>query len=416
MHSPLSHLNLQVSGNERRPVTKTRDVIAGRKLTKRAGAIALFSAYYPSHAGGVELVCAELARGLLSAGMQVEWAAQGNNLPAHDISAHCTPLPGTDVVYAMSGVPLPLPMPWALPTISRIAKRAGVVVIAEANFALNVVAFVAAKLHRKPILLIQHVGKPSTVSKVARLVMLLGEKLAARPMVRSADAVVFVSPVVARHFEGERTKSECLTIGHGVDMEKFFLAPSADRTVDRDALGLNRDDKVACYVGRLTESKGISVIAEMARLRPDWTFALAGKGPVDPARWNLPNVRAMGQLDRGDVGRLYRGSDVMVLPSQLESFSLVVREALACGSTVLCSGQILDTDPGLAPYITTEVVDLSDISATAARFSAALDHLTIAPREEARDYVASRCSWAAINAHYIRLIESLMSSQSRDAP
>jgi glycosyltransferase involved in cell wall biosynthesis len=41
-----------------------------------------------------------------------------------------------------------------------------------------------------------------------------------------------------------------------------------------------RDGKVACFVGRLTESKGISVIAELARLRPDWTFAVAGIGPI----------------------------------------------------------------------------------------------------------------------------------------
>lgn len=380
-------------------------------------AIALFSAYYPSHGGGVELVCAELARGLLGVGMQVEWAAQADNSPPHNLSAHCTPLPGTDVVYALSGVPMPLPMPWALPAISRIAKRANVVVIAEANFVLSVAAFLAAKLHRKPILLIQHVGKPSTVSEFARLVMRLGERLAARPMVRSADAVVCISPVVARHFERERTKSECLTIGHGVDMEGFYLSPSAeDRAVDREALGLARHGKLACYVGRLTESKGISVIAEMARLRPDWTFAVAGKGPFEPARWNLPNVRALGQLDRVEVGRLYRGSDVTVLPSQWESFSLVVREALASGSRVLCSDQILDTDPGLAPYITTEVVDLSDVSATAAHFAAALDRLASVPREEARDYVASQCSWAGVNARYIRLIEGLLSSQSGVGP
>jgi glycosyltransferase involved in cell wall biosynthesis len=391
--------------------------MAGRSMTKSEKAIALFSGYYPSHGGGVELVCAELARGLLRAGMQVEWAAQAENSLTHDLSAHCTPLPGTDVVYALSGVPMPLPMPWALPTISRIAKRASVVVIAEANFVLSVAAFLAAKLHRKPTLLIQHVGEPSTVSEFARLVMRLGEKLATRPMVRSADAVVCVSPVVARYFEGARTKAECLTIGHGIDMEGFFLSPSAeDRAADREALGLGRHGKLACYVGRLTESKGISVIAEMARLRPDWSFAVAGKGPVEPARWNLPNVRALGQLDRVEVGRLYRGSDVTVLPSQLESFSLVVREALASGSSVLCSNQVLDTDPGLAPYITTEVVDLSDVSATAARFAAALDRLARAPREDARDYVASQCSWAGVNARYIRVIEGLLSSQSGAGP
>lgn len=375
-------------------------------------AVALFSAYYPSHGGGVELACAELARGLLDAGMRVEWAAQADPPPPRALGAHCTPLRGTDLVYALSGVPIPLPMPWTLPAISRIAKRASVVIIAEANFVLSIAAFLAARCHRKPVLLIQHVGQPSTVSTLVRQVMRLGETLATRPMVRGADAVVCVSPVVARHYQGERTKSACRTIGHGVDMDTFFPAPSADdRATDRLALGLGRDGKLACYVGRLTESKGISVVAEMARLRPDWVFALAGKGPVEPARWKLPNVRVLGQLCRNDVGRLFRGSEVVILPSQSESFSLVVREALACGSRVLCAGQVLETDPGLAPFIATERVDLSDVAATAARFAAALDHASGMAATGARRYVATHCSWSAITARYVRLIEGLLADQ-----
>jgi glycosyltransferase involved in cell wall biosynthesis len=381
-------------------------------MTKKEKTIALFSAYYPSHGGGVELACAELARGLLAAGMQLEWIAQAEDKSTPDLSAHCTPVPGTDLIYALSGVPMPLPTLKAFPLISRIAKRADVVIIAEANFVLSVIAFIMARLHRKPILLIQHVGEPSTLSKLARVVMRLGERLAVRPIVRSADAVVCVSPVVARHFKGKRTKSELLIIGHGVDMDGFRPPASAGaRAEDRDALGLVRDGKLACFVGRLTESKGISVIAELARLRPDWTFAVAGVGPIEPACWGLRNVVALGQLDRAKVACLYRASDVMVLPSPSESFSLVVREALASGSRVLCSGQIIDTDSGLAPYIMTERVNLSDIPGTAARFAAALERQPNAPSNEARDYVANTCSWATINARYVRLIEGLLSGQ-----
>lgn len=371
--------------------------------------VALFSAYYPSHGGGMEFACAELARGLLGAGMQVDWVAQGDPVAGNVLSDHCTALPGTDAVYALTGVPMPLPMPWAIPAISRIAARSRVVVVAEANFVLSVIAFLAAKFHRKPIMLVQHVGEPSTVSRLARLIMQLGEKLAVRPMVRTADAVVCVSPVVARHFADVPKKAPCLTIGHGVDMAGFRLAASdAERGDDREMLRLPRDGKVACFVGRLTESKGIMVIAEMARRRPDWTFAVAGIGPVDPAGWGLPNVIATGQLSREDVARLYRTSDVTVLPSQSESYSLVVREALASGSAVVCSDQILETDGGLAPYLLTEAVDLADIAGTATRFAAALDRPRGASQQQGRDYVEAQCSWAAVHARYVNLVSALM--------
>jgi glycosyltransferase involved in cell wall biosynthesis len=285
-------------------------------------------------------------------------------------------------------------------------------VIIEANFALSVIAFVVAKFHRKPILLVQHVGKPSTVSRLARLVMRIGEKLATEPMVRNADVVVCVSPVVARHFARIRGKQKLLTIGHGIDHELFRFSANAEELAhDRKLLGLGGSGRLACFVGRLTKSKGISIIAEMARLCPDWTFAVAGIGPIDPSEWGLRNVLPLGQLDRADVARLYRISDVLVLPSHAESFSLVVREALASGSGVVCSSQILNTDKGLTPYITAVDVDLSDLNATAARFAEALARHEAGQLDGARAYVIDQCSQSEVGAQYIELINGLLSRQ-----
>lgn len=376
-------------------------VVGGRR-------IALVSAYYPAHGGGMELACAELADALRRAGMRVEWLAQAEGVVPERPGIDHIPLAGTDFIYALSGVPAPLPMPWTLPTIARAVRRADVVIIAEANFALSVVAFVVAKWHRKPIFLVQHVGEPSTVSKMARAVMRAGEALAVRPMVRTAEAVVYVSPVVARHFDGVRTRPESETIGHGLDLGLFRPSAGADeRDADRAALTPGQNGKIAAVVGRLTESKGIMVVAEMARRRPDWTFAIAGTGPVDPARWELGNVRILGQLDRAEVARLYRASDTLVLPSPSESFSLVVREALASGCGVLCSEQILETDAGLAPFIVTEEVDLRDVAGTAQHFAAALDRTPTASADEARAYVARQCSPDFLFSRYLRLIERL---------
>jgi glycosyltransferase involved in cell wall biosynthesis len=374
--------------------------------------VALFSAYYPAHGGGMELASADLAHALLAVGIEVEWVSQLDSGLPQDLEDICTPVAGTDVIYALSGVPMPLPMPWALPTICRAAKRAGVVVVVEANFMLSIIAFMMAKLLHKPVLLIQHVGKPSTVSKLARLVMSLGEKIATRPMVRNADAVVYVSSVVSRYFDGEGTGAKRFVIGHGIDMQRFRpRLNEEERTTDRKSLGLGPSGKIACYVGRLTESKGISVVAEIARLRPDWTFAVAGAGPVEPARWGLPNVVVMGQLDRTEVSALYRACDAMILPSQSESFSIVVREALASGCSVFCSNQILDTDAGLEPFVITERVDLSDVSGTGARFAAALDRRTSASRNIARDYVATHCSQAVVREKYVILIRGMMAGK-----
>lgn len=373
--------------------------------------VALFSAYYPSHGGGMELACAELARVLLDARIDVAWIAQRDKEHPDEREAYHAPVPGTDIIYDLSGVPMPLPMPWAVWTMSREIGRADVVIIAEANFALSVLAYWLAKVRRRKIMLVQHVGKPATLSPLARGVMMLGERLMVRPMVRGVDAVVCVSPVVANYFSGLRKKGEFLTISHGIDTARFRPSLSSDeRRQDRRVLGLPEAQDTVCYLGRLTDSKGLSVVRELARIREDWNVAIAGSGPIDPTGWDLPNVCFLGQLDREEAARLLRASDAIVLPSQSESFSLVVREALASECRVICSRQILETDPGLAPYLITRSVDLSNYAATATGFASALDQVPDFPLDGARDYIERTCSSAPVGAQYVRLVEGLAAS------
>jgi glycosyltransferase involved in cell wall biosynthesis len=373
--------------------------------------VALISAYYPSHGGGMELACAELAQVLLAAGIEVVWIAQADKSGEPELGALVSPVPGTDIIYDLSGVPMPLPMPWAAWTVSREVGRSDLVIVAEANFALSAIAYWIARIRGKKVMLVQHVGRPSTLSALARRVMTLGERLVVRPIVRGADLVVCVSPVVARHFSGMRTKGRLLTINHGIDVDRFRPSRSSDeRAQDRASLGLPQAQKAVCYLGRLTESKGLLVVRELARARKDWIVAIAGSGPIDPAQWELPNVRVLGQLDRDEAAKLLRASDALVLPSQSESFSLVVREALAAECKVVCSDQILETDPGLAPYLITRPVDLTRHSETAADFASALDRPPDRPPADARAYIERVCSSAPIGAQYLRLVEGLAAS------
>lgn len=375
----------------------------------RSRSVALFSSYFPTHGGGMELATDDLARALIAAGLRVKWIAQSDGRLPAEMSGYCVPVPGSDIIYAISGVPMPIPAPWALPGIWSAVREANVVVVVEANFILSAIAFAVAKVLGKPILLVQHVGRPSTVSRLARLVMTLGERIVTRRMVESADAVVCVSRAVARHFAALRNRDARHVIGHGIDMDQFQPpADGAERVAAREQLGLPPTGKVACYVGRLTESKGISVVAEVARLRPDWTFAVAGSGPVRPDRWNLPNVIALGQLCRSDVAALYRAAEAMILPSQSESFSIVVREALAAGCHVHCADQILETDPGLVEFLVTEPVDLADVRGTAGRFAAALDAGPPTKLEHARAYVGETCSNMVVAARYVAIVAGLI--------
>jgi glycosyltransferase involved in cell wall biosynthesis len=353
----------------------------------------------------MELACERLVRDLLAGGHKVRWLAQTDGLLPDFPPEVCVPLAGTDIIYRMSGVPAPVVYPWAIGPIARAVWNADLVIIVEANFLVSVMAFVAARLMRRKVILVQHVGEPSTLSRLARLVMQGGEALFTRRIVRKADAVVFVSRSVAIHFQGIRSKGLAQIIGHAIDVHRFNAAQSdATKQTDREELGLPQQQKVACFVGRITESKGIYVIHHLAQQRPDWMFAIAGKGPVDPRDWGLPNVIVLGQLDQTRVAQLYRCSDAMTLPSQSESFSLVVREAMACGCRVICAEQILQTDPQLDKFISAVPVDLANAEQTAQIFGAALDSPAKADPSLARDFVVRECSPHEVRKQYLTLV------------
>lgn len=373
--------------------------------------IALFSAYYPSHGGGIEIVCDALVRGLQRLGFGVKWAALADGI-ADPIRV---PLVGTDLVYRLTGLPLPLLSPSSLLAIWRCVGSTAVTVIADANFLTSVVAFMVAKLRHRPIMIIQHVGAPSTSSILGRIVSQIAQRFATRPMLRRADKLVYVSPAVANHFSDIRSRGETLIIGHGIHTDHFRPIPDpALRSSERAKFGIPPQAKVACFVGRLTVSKGISVIKHIAKLRPDWHFAVAGAGPIDASKWGLSNVSLLGHLDIGELAHLYQVSDLLVLPSQSESFSLVIREALASGCRVLGAKQILETDSNLSSFLTTRSVDLADMAATATAFADALDTATtFGSCSDAREYVVEHCSWQAIVSSYSVLIKDLTQTYPR---
>lgn len=370
---------------------------------------ALFSGYYPPHAGGIELVCAELIGGLCELGSKINWVAlEGGSFAVHS-SCTVSPLTGTDIIYRRSGVPFPLPGPSSIGKLWSAIRKAKVVAIAEANFPISIAAFVVAKAQKKPILLMQHLAVPSTVSRSVRTIMRIAEAVAVRPMLRSADKVVYISPAVANHFANVQTRQKPQIIGPGIDTDLF--APSIeDRASERTSLGLGPNAKVACFAGRCTASKGIEIVIRMAELRPDWQFVVAGEGPINPASYNLPNLRALGQLDRATLARVYRAADVLVLPSRSESFSLVVREALAAGMKVLCGDQILETDPSIGECVLVRPVDLQKTNETAQVFAAALDESGACPPEVGRSYVIEHCSWAQVIRAYADMIQNLANS------
>ncbi len=91
------------------------------------------------------------------------------------------------------------------------------------------------------------------------------------------------------------------------------------------------------YMGRIFTIKGLNVLWQMARARPDLEFVLAGQGDATP--WlTEPNIRYVGPVHGMQRAELMHGARAVVMPTQyLEPFGGVSIEAMMTGTPCITS-------------------------------------------------------------------------------
>ena len=125
----------------------------------------------------------------------------------------------------------------------------------------------------------------------------------------------------------------------GVDANAFNPMYRSAAMRDEMTAG-NPDETVLIYVGRLSDEKQIDHIRPALERLPNMRLVLVGDGPARPALERhfagLP-VTFMGYLRGERLSQAYASADIFVFPSRLETFGLVVIEAMAAGLPVVAS-------------------------------------------------------------------------------
>jgi len=372
------------------------------------------SNFFDSHRGGLEIVAGRLARELAGRGFDVTWLASNATAAPADARLTAVAIGAWNVAERRLGVPWPVLSPAAVARIWREVRAADAVLLHDALYMSSVVTFLAAKAHRKPLTIIQHIGQIPYRSAVLRGIMALANRLVAAPLLSGADQVVFISQFVREFFSHLKFRSPPRLVFNGVDTEVFRLAAPEEKVAARSRFELQ--GPVALFVGRFVEKKGVDVLRLAAAARPDATFAFAGWGVLDPASWGLPNVRVFSDLAGPSLAELYRASDVFVLPSQGEGFPLVVQEALACGLPVVCGAESTGADAEAARLLCGVASEAIDRDAVAAEVVRAMDALLAdeRPGDAAMraDFVRRRYAWSAAADRYAEIICGLMGREA----
>lgn len=195
-------------------------------------------------------------------------------------------------------------------------------------FPAGLISAVAARIHRVPLVLYAH-GSDVRLSAARSPV----HRLLAATAARWAGAVVANSKETANLVRRLGTRAD--VIPPGVDMERF--APG-DRADARRAVGIEGEDTIALFLGRLDVDKGPDLFAEAVMSAPGWLGISVGDGPMaEDLRAKWPGVAYQRAVAHDAVPAWLRAADVVVVPSRAEGLGLAAVEALACGIPVIAS-------------------------------------------------------------------------------
>ncbi len=189
-------------------------------------------------------------------------------------------------------------------------------------------SFLAAAASRVPVVATFHIS-----ARANPLLAIARRPLA--PMVDKLAVRIAVSQAARRHsaryFPGDYS-----IVPNGIELDRFTDAEPLDELGPRPRV---------LFLGRLEPRKGLEVLIRalgaLALLRPH--LVVAGEGPEHGRARTLAaalGVRTtfLGRLDEPTKARVFRSVDVFCAPNLGgESFGIVLAEAMASGTPVVCS-------------------------------------------------------------------------------
>jgi glycosyltransferase involved in cell wall biosynthesis len=376
----------------------------------------MVSHYFDSHQGGIEIVGGNLFRCLVRRGCEIVWAAASvSPAPVDEGCGRALPLETWNAVESAIGLPFPVPSIGALRSLYSHIGRSDVILLHDCLYLSNIAAFLFARYLNVPVIIVQHIGAVPYRNFMLGAIMKVANSLITRTMLGFAQQVVFISRNTAHYFTSIAFRARPAIVFNGVDTEMFRpLQEGESREAIRERMGLPRAGIVALFVGRFVEKKGISAMRRMVELRPEWTWAFAGWGPLHPGKWNATNVRVFSSLRGPTMAALYRACNLLVLPSTGEGFPLVVQEALASGLPVVCSAEILGADLEMGTYVWGAPVCAGNDDRTARGFLSVMSD--VLEREEAstsesadrQAFARSRYSWEYATEQYMDIASRLV--------
>jgi starch synthase len=281
------------------------------------------SSYGADHPGGLEACAEMLALHLPNHDCGVTWAfgaARHRRSTANRVAYRVN-----NFLEDRTGLPIPLPMFSAWRKLFRLVRSCDVALVHDFMYLSSVITLLYCLLLHKPLVLIVHVWKVPCRRVILNLLQSIAHFVFGRVALQFAAVVITYN---RKHLEQIRRqrKGPTFFLANGIHIN----STQGHETMERCSADHDRELRV-CFAGRCVEKKGLHIVREAAEAFPRVQFIIAGKGPIDPARWNLANVHCLGWIDREALASVFRKCDLLLLPSRGEGFPLIIQEAMYAG-------------------------------------------------------------------------------------
>lgn len=315
--------------------------------------ILTISNYFPSHSGGIEIVAQNLVSRWRNEN-EVHWVACDISSSESKYENGNIPLPSNNFTEEHLGFPYPIPSLKSILQVIAQVHWSDIVHIHDCLYLANLIAFITSHILSKPIVVTQHIGYIHYKEIYKNILQFIAYSTIGKIVLERANKVVFINNKVKFEFSTKMKIQRHLLIENGVDHNIFF-PPSQNETKSiRAYLGLPKNEKILLFVGRFTQKKGLHLIQEFAKARPNYLWIMVGQGEVDVSLWGLNNVIVFPPQNQKKLRDFYIATDLLILPSWGEGFPLTIQEAMACGAPAAVSEDIAISVPD-APLISLDI-------------------------------------------------------------
>lgn len=161
-----------------------------------------------------------------------------------------------------------------------------------------------------------------------------------RRIYRRCDAILAPAESMAAVLRAQRMSRDISIWSRGVDREQFN--PGRRSMAWRRDFGIDDDDMVIAFLGRIVMEKGLDVFADaigiLAERKVPHRAVIIGDGPARGLfEERLPDAVFVGHQVGNDLAHALASTDVFFNPSITEAFGNVTLEAMACALPVVAA-------------------------------------------------------------------------------